>query len=60
VRLGVEAGAAVQVDDVDALADQAQGLLRDSERRMAMADAAREFSAAHRGATGRVVGLLKF
>jgi 3-deoxy-D-manno-octulosonic-acid transferase len=60
VKLAVEAGAAVQVEDTGALADQAQRLLRDSERRMAMADAARGFSGAHRGAAGRVVEWRRF
>jgi 3-deoxy-D-manno-octulosonic-acid transferase len=60
VKLAVEAGAAVQVEDTGALADLSQRLLRDSERRLEMADAARAFSAAHRGATGRVVELLRF
>jgi 3-deoxy-D-manno-octulosonic-acid transferase len=59
-RLAVEAGAAVQIADAQALAKAAQQLLQDSRRQTVMAAAASAFSAAHRGATAKVVELLRF
>ncbi|SDV47805.1 lipid IV(A) 3-deoxy-D-manno-octulosonic acid transferase [Chitinasiproducens palmae] len=52
------AGAAVQVADSAALGEALIGLLEDRARRDAMAAAARDFAAAHRGATERTVAAL--
>ena len=49
----VEAGAALRVDDADAMVDAASALLADAQRRAAMRVHAQGFVAAHRGATER-------
>ena len=57
----VLAGAALRVDDADALCREVASLLSDAARRDAMGAAGRAFCAGHRGATGRtmeVVGRL--
>jgi 3-deoxy-D-manno-octulosonic-acid transferase len=46
----IAAGAALKVDDADALVCAARDLLSDATRRQAMSDAARAFHAAHQGA----------
>lgn len=57
-KLALEAGAAAQADDADALMQLAASLLSDSQRCQAMSRAGIEFSRAHRGATDRIVALL--
>jgi 3-deoxy-D-manno-octulosonic-acid transferase len=49
----VEAGAALRVDDADAMVAAASALLADASRRAAMRVHAQSFVAAHRGATER-------
>ncbi|GGY12430.1 lipid IV(A) 3-deoxy-D-manno-octulosonic acid transferase [Paludibacterium paludis] len=58
-RLALEAGAARQVADAGELVSVVRDLLRDAPARQAMSEAAREFSLAHRGATDRVLGLMR-
>lgn len=53
------AGAAIRVADAGELAHEARALLQDRGRRERMGQAALAFCAAHRGATGRVVELIK-
>jgi len=55
----VAAGAAIRVADAGELAREAGKLLLDQGRRERMGQAALAFCAAHRGATGRVVDLIK-
>ena len=55
----VAAGAAIRVADAGELAREAGKLLLDPGRRERMGQAALAFCAAHRGATGRVVDLIK-
>lgn len=57
-RLALEAGAARQVPDAGALVDEALALLADAPARQAMHDAALAFTAAHRGASDRIVELI--
>jgi 3-deoxy-D-manno-octulosonic-acid transferase len=54
----IEAGAACRVADARAAVDRALALTRGDTERAAMADAARRFAAAHRGATDRTVRAL--
>lgn len=58
-ELALQAGAALQVADADALVQQALGLLQDEARRQQMHRAALVFTAAHRGASQRIVQLLQ-
>ena len=53
------AGAAIRVPDAAALAREAQRLLRDREARARMSEAGLAFCALHRGATARLVDLIK-
>jgi 3-deoxy-D-manno-octulosonic-acid transferase len=55
----IEAGAAVQVPDPAALAREAQRLLLDHDAARRMSQAALAFADAHRGATARVLDLIK-
>ncbi len=59
-ELAMQAGAALQVPDAKALAQEAGRLLRDPAAVERMARAALAFANAHRGATARVIALLKF
>ena len=59
-ELAVLAGAAIQVPDAAVLAQEAARLLREPAAARHMAQAALEFAAAHRGATARVMAMLKF
>jgi 3-deoxy-D-manno-octulosonic-acid transferase len=59
VELALAAGAAIQVGDAKALAREATRLLRDPLAREWMSGAALDFSAAHRGATQRVLELVQ-
>ena len=59
-ELAVHAGAALQVPDAKALAQEAGRLLRDPAAAQRMALAALAFANAHRGATAKVIALLKF
>ncbi|WP_028535051.1 lipid IV(A) 3-deoxy-D-manno-octulosonic acid transferase [Paludibacterium yongneupense] len=52
------AGAALQVEDADAMVEAAEALLRDEPRRRAMGAAAAAFCAAHRGASARIVAFI--
>jgi len=60
VELAVRAGAAVQVPDVAALAEEAGRLLRDPAAARHMGAAGLAFCAEHRGATARVLELINF
>ncbi len=60
VEHAVRAGAAVQVPDAAAVAREAARLLRDGAARQRMGLAGLALCAAHRGATARVVELIKF
>jgi 3-deoxy-D-manno-octulosonic-acid transferase len=55
----VEAGAAIRVAGAEELAREAGRLLRDPAAARRMAEAALEFAAAHRGATARVLELIR-
>jgi 3-deoxy-D-manno-octulosonic-acid transferase len=55
----IEAGAALRIADATDLLRQATALLNDDMRREAMGTHAREFAAAHRGATRRTMALIK-
>lgn len=57
-ELALECGAARQEADADALARAALQLLNDEDARSAMGQAGREFAAAHRGATQRLLDYL--
>ena len=59
-QLALEAGAAVQVDDARGAIAVARELLRDPARAQRMAQAGIEFTRRHQGATGKILGLLKF
>ena len=59
-RGAIEAGAALRVMDAAALASAIDELLHDSARRDAMSTAGTRFTEAHRGATAKTLGLLKF
>ena len=54
----VAAGAALTVADAEALVWRVKALLSERESRAAMAAAGRRFSAAHQGATGRLMGIV--
>jgi 3-deoxy-D-manno-octulosonic-acid transferase len=54
----VAAGAALTVADAEALVSRVKALLSERESRAAMAAAGRRFSAAHQGATGRLMGIV--
>jgi 3-deoxy-D-manno-octulosonic-acid transferase len=54
----LEAGAALQVEDAASLVQQGLALLADPARRQAMSQAAQSFTAAHRGASERIVALI--
>jgi 3-deoxy-D-manno-octulosonic-acid transferase len=58
-ELAIEAGAAIQVADPAALAREAMRLLLDREAARRMSQAAAAFAGAHRGATARVLELIK-
>ena len=58
-ELALQAGAAWQVADAAALVQQVLGLLQDDDRRQQMHSAALAFTAAHRGASQRIVQLLQ-
>lgn len=58
-QVAVASGAAVQVQDVDALAQTVAKLLADAPLRQAMQSAAFKFSASHQGATARLMQLIK-
>ena len=57
--LAIEAGAAIQVPDPEALAREAERLLRDPSAAGRMSEAALAFANAHRGATARVLELIR-
>jgi 3-deoxy-D-manno-octulosonic-acid transferase len=57
-RLAVGAGAALRIDDVDALLANALALLDDAPARARMAEAGLAFAARHRGAAQRVAALV--
>jgi 3-deoxy-D-manno-octulosonic-acid transferase len=59
VRWAVEAGVAIQVRNARALAREATRLLLDPEASRRMGDAAAAFCADHRGATAKIVDLIK-
>jgi 3-deoxy-D-manno-octulosonic-acid transferase len=59
VRWAVEAGVAIQVRNARALAREATRLLLDPEASRRMGDAAAAFCAEHRGATAKIVDLIK-
>ncbi|HLF38487.1 MAG TPA: lipid IV(A) 3-deoxy-D-manno-octulosonic acid transferase [Burkholderiales bacterium] len=59
VELAVQAGAAIRVPDPAALAREAGRLLRDPAAARRMSQAALAFANAHRGATARVLELIK-
>lgn len=59
VELAVQAGAATQVPDPAALAREAGRLLRDPATAQRMSQAALAFASAHRGATARVLELVR-
>ncbi len=58
-RLAVAAGAALQVDDALGIVRAARDLLANPARIQQMAHAALDFARAHRGATARVVDLIR-
>lgn len=57
-ELACDAGAALRVEDAEALGRAANRLLRDPAARQSMATAASGFAATHRGATRRVLAML--
>jgi 3-deoxy-D-manno-octulosonic-acid transferase len=58
-ELAVQAGAAIQVPDATTLAREAGRLLRDPAAADRMSRAALAFASMHRGATAKVMGMLK-
>jgi 3-deoxy-D-manno-octulosonic-acid transferase len=58
-ELAVQAGAAIQVPDAATLVVEAQRLLRDATAAERMSRAALDFASMHRGATARVMEMLK-
>lgn len=58
-RDAIEAGAAVRVADAAELVSTLQALLADAARCAAMAEAGRQFTEKHRGATARTLALLR-
>ena len=59
-ELAMRAGAVIQVPDPAALAREAGRLLRDPAAAQRMAQAALAFASTHRGATARVIALIRF
>jgi 3-deoxy-D-manno-octulosonic-acid transferase len=59
-QLALAAGAAIQVRDAAEMLAKAVELLRDHARTTRMGEAALAFARSHRGATARVLGLIKF
>ena len=59
-RGAIEAGAAIRVSDTEELGNTIDQLLRDSNRRLAMSEAGKRFTDAHRGATEKTLKLLKW
>ena len=59
-RRAVEAGAALQVMDLDSLAAEAARLLKDATTRRGMGREGIAFARAHRGATEKTLALLEF
>jgi 3-deoxy-D-manno-octulosonic-acid transferase len=59
-RGAIEAGAAVRISDAEELGHTIRQLLDDSNRRIAMSDAGKRFTEAHRGATEKTLGLIKW
>ncbi|MGH8671315.1 MAG: 3-deoxy-D-manno-octulosonic acid transferase, partial [Burkholderiales bacterium] len=59
VRLAVEAGAAIRVRDADELMREARLLLEDQSGAQKMGRLGLEFCAVHRGATQRVLELIR-
>ncbi len=57
-RLAIEAGAALRIDDADALVGAALKLLGDAALRARMGEAGLAFAARHRGAAARLEGLV--
>jgi 3-deoxy-D-manno-octulosonic-acid transferase len=57
-RLAIESGAALRVEDADALLREASRLLQDAPARARMGAAGRAFAASHAGAAARVAGLV--
>jgi 3-deoxy-D-manno-octulosonic-acid transferase len=57
-RLAIEAGAALRVDDAEALVASALKLLNDAPARARMGEAGLAFAARHRGAAARVAALV--
>lgn len=57
-RQAIGAGAALRVDDADALLREALRLLQDASARARMGEAGRAFAEAHRGASARMAGLV--
>jgi 3-deoxy-D-manno-octulosonic-acid transferase len=55
----IAAGAAIQVADADGVVREAARLLADAEARRRMGEAGRRFCEAHRGATGRTMGIIE-
>lgn len=58
-ELAIQAGAALQVPDAQALAEAVEALLKDPARIQAMGGAGEAFTRAHSGAVDRLFGLLK-
>jgi 3-deoxy-D-manno-octulosonic-acid transferase len=59
VNNAVACGAAIQVENAQALVNSADELLRDKQRQLSMGTAGREFCALHSGATARTMQLIK-
>ncbi len=59
-ELAIASGAAIRVTDADELVREAQRLLSDRNAVARMAEAARDFSRAHQGATARTLELLEW
>jgi 3-deoxy-D-manno-octulosonic-acid transferase len=55
----VRAGAAIQVADASEVLREVQGLLGDATARLRMGEGGKRFCAAHRGATGRTMVIVK-
>lgn len=58
-NMAIAAGAALRVNDCNALAQQLSTLFADAEKRQAMATAARNFSQQNQGATQRALALVQ-
>ena len=58
-RAAVQAGAAVQVSDVNGFAREATRLLMDTQAALRMGEAGLAFCVAHRGALERVLALIE-